>query len=203
MIELVDAKLVGELSRIFSFPLDRIVWGSLYTAQLYWTTYLSGITGVSELPYMAFHRLPKFHDAFKKTESLEIIDHNGEAQKTKYIPIMSHYTVELIQPRIIDQTKAMKAYMLWAGLEAAVSFKDAHGTDWSFRVVPEDPEDNSDLEAEENQGRVIRSTFNFQVETILLELSDTSAPIQEILMNIHGYYDDIDSAGLISDVTIP
>jgi hypothetical protein len=152
---------------------------------------------------MSFHRLPKFHDTFKKTEHLEIIDHNGEPQITKYIPIMSAYTVELLQPHVIDQTRAMKAYMLWAGLESAISFKDEHGTPWSFRVVAEDPEDNSDLEAEEDQGRIIRSTFNFQVETILLELSDTSAPIQEILMNIHGYYDDIDNSHLIEEVKIP
>lgn len=202
MTELVDAKIIGELARIFRFQPERIIWGQLFTARLYWGEFYSSVPGTAMLPYMAVYRLPKFHDSFKKTEKTEIVDTDGNAKMVDFLPVMLNYTVEIVSSTVVEQNAYFKYFMLWAGKESAIGFMDDLGVPWKFRIIPEDPEDTSDLESEEDQGRIIRTTFNFQVESIMLDKEDIAGPILEILSRIHCYYTTPEESVPVLSVTL-
>jgi hypothetical protein len=199
MIELTDAKMVDELSRILQFPLDRIIYGQLTTAKTYWMQYRKSNSTkdnvIEELPYMAFYRTIKFHEQNKKSSSLEVTGFDDKTSMRHFCQCMLNYTVEVMTAKVTQQNSIMKRYILWATTEDCIQFKDDAGVDWSFRVIPDDPEDNSDLEMEEDYGRIIRTTLNIQVEGLLMETgSDDIVPILDILAKIHLYYDDKEEA---------
>lgn len=191
MTEVIDAEIVKEFNRVLKFPINRMIWGQLETAKQYWTRYMSSHKGVGCLPYLAIYRIHKFHDLTKKTELVDIIDTDDIAKRVKSLQVMLAYTIEILTVNVSDQNKLVKRFMLWAASESALSVTDANGTKWSWRIIAEDPEDNSDLESEDEQGRVIRTTFTFQVESILLDRTeDNTGVILDILAQIHGYYGD-------------
>jgi hypothetical protein len=203
MTELVDAKMVEELSRIFTFAPERIIWGQLFTAKLYWTKHYSSVPGTAMLPYMAFYRVPKFHDRTKKQEMTQVVDFDGKSKEMKFLPVMLSYTVEVMTKTVREQNQLFKQFMFWASSEGAISFKDDYNIDWAFRVIAEDPEDASDLESEEDMGRVIRSTFTIMVESIMFDRSkEIAGPVIDILARIHGYYDSIDDTFPIGEINI-
>jgi hypothetical protein len=84
----------------------------------------------------------------------------------------------------------------------SIGVSDALGTEFKLRVLPSDGEDNSDLESEDDQGRIIRSTFPISVESLLLEKELTDGPIISILAKVHGYYDPGDPGPLLGTVAI-
>lgn len=189
MTELIDAEIVSELHRILNFPVDRMIYGQLATGKTYWVRYNSNNPGVAELPYLTFFRTHKFHPDNKKVDKVDIIDFDDSAKNVKTMHCMLSYVIEVLTQNVADQNKIMKRFMFWASGQDAITITDANGTQWSFRIIPEDPEDNSDLEAEDEQGRVIRTTLTFQVESVLFERTTEQAGIiLEILGNMHGYY---------------
>lgn len=202
MIELTDAKMVNELSRIFNFQPERIIWGQLFTAKKYWVQFQSDQPGIAELPYMAFYRIPRFHDTFKKSELVQVIDYDDVSREMRSLPVMLNYTVEIMTKTVREQNELFKSFMFWVTSESKITFTDDTGVEWSFRIIAEDPEDNSDLEAEEDIGRIIRSTFNIQVESIMLDKSDIAGPILDILARIHGYYDSISESFSLGEIHI-
>ena len=199
MIELTDAKIAGILKDKLNFPMDRVVYGNFYTATNYWTRYNADKPGIARLPYMAFFRTFRFSEVTKKSEEADIIDFDDVSRPMKIMPVMFAYIIEMMTSSVYEANLLIKRWMMFCGTESAISFVDGNGNTWKWRIIPEDPEDNSDLDQEDDLGRVVRTTLNFQVESVFfIRDVEIAGPILEILSNIHGYYDVPENSVLIT-----
>ena len=200
MTELVDAKIASIVESKFGVAATRVIWGRLDDVKNYWTRYNTDKPGVAFFPYVAFHRTIGFHPDFKMANSAPMQDADNSYTEFKYMPCVLKYTLEFMDVDVINHNSYIKKYMFLCGEEADLSFSEA-GLDYKFRIVPEDAEDNSDL-LEEEQDRVLRTTFNFTIDSMLLEKSINAGPILEILQRMHLYTGVIADADLYSEDTI-
>lgn len=210
MIMFIDTEIVDVLSTKFNFPVDRIIYGQLDVARLYWIRYNEINKGRQVLPYMSFYRTIKFDENFRKAGKIQIIDENSNHRKVDSMQCKLNYVVEIIdghniakgQGGIKGQTEYIKQFMMWNGQNPSISIGDDEN--YNFRVVAEDPEDNSDLELEEDGNGFIRTTFNFTVDGLWLDKSDSAGVITEILQRIHLYAGNsiLDGTQLVVDKTI-
>jgi hypothetical protein len=69
-------------------------------------------------------------------------------------------------------------------------------------MIPEDPEDSSDLESEEEMGRTVRTTFIFNLKAFILEEGDAKGYITKALLNIHSYTGDLSEYKVIENIEI-
>ena len=203
MTELVDSKIAEIIEDVLLFPLERVIYGQADVAKEYWIRYNGENPGIEMLPWISFYRTYRFHESFRKTESLPIIDFDGNAKNMDFIPIMLSYVMEMMTSSVADANKLIKRWMLFAGKKGCISFTEESGINYEWRIIAEDPEDNSDLQGEGDYERIVRTTLNFQVETILLDRKeDIASPILQILAKIHLYYDNINEARTAVEVTL-
>lgn len=189
MVTLTDAKVAEVLFSILNIPTDRYVYGAYFVAKNYWIRYNIEHPGIEMLPYVCFFRNFRFSEINKKAGDLEIIDFDDKAKVASFMPVTLAYIVELVTANVYEANLLVKRWMMWCGKIGTISFRDEGGIEWKFRVIPEDPEDNSDLDQEDDLGRVIRTTLNFQVESVFVDKGDDIAlPVLEILSHIHLYY---------------
>lgn len=190
MIVIVDDKIVVKLNTEFNIPLSSMIYGRMEEATNHWVKINNG---VRKLPYLTFFHTIGFHET-KQVERVDIVD-GTENKNIRFSLINLNFTVELVGDSVLDQINHMRKYMFWANETPFIAIDDAlkTGKEWKFKVDFEDPEDNSDLEAQEESGRIVRTAFNFKVETYLTDVNVISQGlITNALGNIHLYSGIID-----------
>lgn len=218
MIVLTDDRVVSILSTKFSIAANRIIYGQLEYAKNYWVRYTEENAIQYIHPFMTFYHLIRFDENNRQCKYAEVTipEHTipgptpedepvvvPESQgKVRFTPCVIEYTVEIVGNNVVDQVEYIRKYFFWINGNACIIYTDADGQEWNFKVTGDDPEDNSDLEAEEETGRVVRTTFNFRVDTFILENSSATGYITEILQNIHLYYNNISESVLVDETVI-
>ena len=189
MIVLTDDRVITILSGKFNIPANRIIYGQLEVAQNHWVRYCETNSIPNLHPYMAFYHTVRFHEEDRMLRKAQVVDGDPatEEKQISYTPCFLEYVVEIIGSSIVDQIEYIRKYFIWVNGNAHIEYTDDQSQTWKFKMVGEDPEDNSDLEAEEDTGRVVRTTFTFRVDTFILEEASVSGYITEVLQNIHLY----------------
>ena len=192
MITLTDDRIVNQFNQVFGIDFNRMVYGQLNVAEKYWIRYNEKQSGISYYPFLSFYHRIASHDNFKNWDSFQAYNDAGDMFLTEFVKIKLNYVVEIIGNRVIDQINYMRNYLLWVSKSPNIQVVDNEGVTWYFGVVPEDPEDNSDLEEEEEKGRIVRTTFNFAVDSLIRKDNNEEATpyITEILSRIHLYGSD-------------
>jgi len=193
VIILIDDRIVNDLKTKFSIPLASMIYSQLEVAKTHWIRINNG---VMKLPFIAFYRRVQFAELFKVAHTTQVTGFPSPniEQEVKFTWVDLAYTVEIVHESIVDQVAYFRDYIFWANEAPIIQITDLDGNKWKFKVRFEDPEDNSDLESEEELGRVVRTTLNFTVEAILLDRSIISQGlITKALASIHLYDGQIDA----------
>lgn len=209
MIQFIDDRIATVVNDKFQFPIDRVIYGELPVARNYWIRYNNHHQGTQFLPYMAFFRRIRFNPEYRKGGQGWYIDAEGNSRQTQFAMFQADYMLEIIDGHniakgeggIVGQNNYFKRYMLWASNEPKIKLTEGSGTH-NFRIIAQDPEDNSELELEEEGNGFIRSTFNFTVDGLWLDESDHGGVIESITSRIHMYNgtDIFESVNVSTDI---
>jgi len=190
VITVCDSGIAGVIEEQLSVPATSVVYGTLEAARNFW---VRKNNGKEVLPYMAFSRRVEFDDTDRAIRSVNVVTADG-VSKASFARIRVSYTLEHVCAKVADQTALIKKYMFWGSRNPVISIPDTlfDGEDWVFPIECDSPEDNSDLEAEEETGRVVRTTLLFTVKTVAVEFDNTGdgteySQITSILARIHCY----------------
>jgi len=185
MIILTDDRIVNTFEEKFGIKTDHMIYGSLEVAKRYWTKFNKG---TEVLPYLSFFRRVKFHEDFKSGGRDLAISITGKTKDIRFTRIQLEYEVNIISDKVIDQIEYFRNYIFWANESPVIKIIDFEGNELSFGVKFEDPEDNSDLESEEEVGRIVRSTFTFTVGSMLTNINQVEqGKITKALLCVHLY----------------
>ncbi len=197
MITVCDNGIAAHIETALGFPANRMVYGTLESARNYWVRKNSGN---ESLPYMSFMRRIEFDDEDRASRKVYVTSPNG-VYKASFAKIRLSYTLDHICSRVADQTDLIKRFIFWAAREPVVTVPDTqfNGDPWTFPIEFDSPEDSSDLEAEEETGRIVRTTLTFSVKTIAVAFDNDGEGtefglIENVLGNIH-LYDGVSTAG--------
>jgi hypothetical protein len=197
VIAAADATIVTGLEPILGIPADRMIFGQLEYARNYW---VRSHNGIEEFPYLAFYRTFEFGERRDMVTRQLRNDVPGSVTTVRYTPIILNYTIEHVGDKVVDQVNIIRRYLFWASSTPSLTFTDSESREWPFAVEFEPPEDNSDLEAEEESGRVVRTTLTFRVHTFVMDVTTAvGGQILQILGRVHQYYDSIDDSTPIID----
>lgn len=209
MTEYVDLYMAQMMFDKIGFPKDRVIFGQLETAKNWWTRYNADKPGVAMHPYMAFFRRHRFHDANKMWYKTQMLNAQNEGTYVEHSYCWLDYTIEIIdgpnvaegEGGIIGQNNYIKKFMTWVAQQTSFKLLDQDGITWAFRVIAEDPEDNSDLEAFENgtSDETIRTTFVFSVESYLVDRAAAPGVVEQLHLLIHNYTGNTDESVLVSE----
>ena len=195
MIVALDSIMAARIEGSFGISADRIVWGPVDHASHRW---IRRNNGNRALPYASFYRTLGFHPEKRAGLTAMLRGADGRSVSIRGAYARAQYQVEHFTENVSDQIDLVRKYMLWAASGGTISVTDGRSLTWTFAVEFEDPEDNSDLEAEEETGRLVRTTLPFAVDLLLVEFEDPNlsiGPISDILSRIHGY-DNIPGDGV-------
>ena len=189
MIATIDAYLVHVLNDKFGIVPERIIYGQLPVARVWWNRYSPYKPGEEALPYVAFFRTIGFSETDKKAYKRRVVMLDDSISEVTAMKCRLSYTIEIMGKKVADQNEYMKKYMFWMGDSTKIEFTDGDGGIHKYGVYPNDPEDNSDLEEEEELGRFVRTTFTFDVhDAVMLDTeAKLGGQILDILARIHLY----------------
>lgn len=182
MIVFIDGKIASILSEMLGVDASSIVYGRLPVARNFWVRHNEGI---EKLPYVSFFREIDFGE--RRDVQTVNVKTSGESKAVKFTPIVLKYTVEHIGDSVMEQTNMIRDYMFWVNDSPTFEFDSVEGDPWVLGGVFEAPEDNSDLEDEEESGRIVRTTFSFEINAYLTSESVISGVIDDILASIYLY----------------
>lgn len=212
MTEYVDLHIAQMMFDKIGFPKGRVIYGQLETARNWWVRYNAEKPGVAMRPYMAFFRKHRFHDTNKMWYDTQMLDVANRGVHLEHSYCWLDYTIEIIdgpnvaegEGGILGQNRYIKEYMTWAAKQTSFKLLDADGIEWPFRIVVEDPEDNSDLEAFESgtSDEVLRTTFNFAVESYLVDRATSPGVIEQLHLFLHSYTGDTDESTLYKETIL-
>jgi len=212
MTEYVDLYMAKMMLEKIGFPKDRVIFGQLETARNFWIRYNAEKSGVAMRPYMTFFRKYRFHDTNKMWYKTQLLDVNNEGTYMEHSYCWLDYTIEIIDGPdvangaggILGQNTYIKKYMTWAAKETSFKLLDTDGVQWPFRIIAEDPEDNSDLEAFENgtSDETIRTTFTFAVESYLVDRVTAPGVVEQLHLLLHNYTGNINEGVLASETIL-
>lgn len=197
MIVTCDNGIASHIESALGFPTTNVVYGTLESARNAW---VRKNHGKELLPFMSFIRRIEFDDEDRASRSIYVTSPSG-IYKASFAKIRLSYTLEHVCSRVAEQTDLIKKYIFWASREPVVQVPDTEfdGSPWSFPIEFESPEDSSDLESEEETGRIVRTTFTFTVKTIAVSFDNDGEGteyglISQVLANIH-MYDGVNTSG--------
>lgn len=198
MIISVDAQIVNFISEVTRLPASSIVYGTYNAARRAWMREPKN-KGVANLPYACFSRAFDFalmKDT--KTVKVETGDASNPYLSIKFTPCVITYTIEFLSATVVEQMLVIKNYFFRVSEKPNIKFTDVYGRDWTFGLESEPPQDNTDLDAEEENDRIIRTTLTFRLEVQLTNVTQVTAIIKEILSSILNY----DGLSLLDQFTI-
>jgi len=200
MITVCDNGIAAHVENTLGFPASKVIYGTLESARNFW---VRKNNGTEVLPYMSFIRRIEFDDEDRGARRVFVSTPSG-LYKATCAKIRLQYTLEHICSRVAEQTDLIKRYIFWATREPVISVPDTqfNGSPWVFPIEFESAEDSSDLEAEEETGRIIRTTFTFAVKAVAVAFDNSGegteyGEINSVLGNIH-LYDGVSTANAVT-----
>lgn len=196
MIQYVDDELAYSLHLMLKASVDTIYWGNLASVR----RFVVGKNRRLELPYFAFYRRVLPHDD-KKTYTIPVRSTTGELVYAKYVHSKVQYTVECMLPTVTDQNDVIRNFLIWGGENPTITIEQYLDDPIDLHVAFEEPEDNTDLEAESEIGRLVRTTLTMTVSVpLILHSLEKPSIIYKVLRQINNYFgsqiDEIVDKGL-------